>query len=153
IPLPLGEFVDLLDRGDLPADAVAITCDDGYANNLLIAKPVLDRFAVPATIFLATGSLGADEFWWDHLESIVCGPRSLPGIVKLHVGHSVIIVPMDGPKTDALMRIHCHLCDLEPVVRDAAIDGLAESLTPGHPFNRSRPLTEDEVRALATGTT
>src|SRR5262249_21720858 len=69
IPLPLGEFVDLLDRGDLPADAVAITCDDGYANNLLIAKPVLDRFAVPATIFLATGSLGADEFWWDRLES------------------------------------------------------------------------------------
>src|SRR5258707_784388 len=46
--------------------SVAITFDDGYADNLHEAARLLIRSDTPATFFLATGYLGgAREFWWD----------------------------------------------------------------------------------------
>jgi peptidoglycan/xylan/chitin deacetylase (PgdA/CDA1 family) len=72
-PLPLSELVRLSADGRAPPDAVALTIDDGYANNLLAAKPLLERAGVPATVFIATGMLGGSEFWWDEIARIVLG--------------------------------------------------------------------------------
>lgn len=70
--LPLLEFEALHRKGRLPHDAVAITFDDGYACNGLVAAPILAAYALPATIFLTTGAVAATtEFWWDDLERIV----------------------------------------------------------------------------------
>jgi len=45
-----------------------VTFDDGYANNLRFALPVLQEFRVPAIIFLVTGHIGTQKlFWWDRL--------------------------------------------------------------------------------------
>jgi peptidoglycan/xylan/chitin deacetylase (PgdA/CDA1 family) len=57
--------------------AIALTFDDGYACNAEVAAPILDRFAAPATIFLAKGGLaGSAEFWWDALEQIIACARA-----------------------------------------------------------------------------
>jgi peptidoglycan/xylan/chitin deacetylase (PgdA/CDA1 family) len=47
--------------------SVALTFDDGYANSLSVAAPILAEFGFPATVFLATDYLGTDLFWWDEL--------------------------------------------------------------------------------------
>jgi peptidoglycan/xylan/chitin deacetylase (PgdA/CDA1 family)/CelD/BcsL family acetyltransferase involved in cellulose biosynthesis len=48
--------------------AVAITFDDGYQDNYLNAFPVLQRYNLPATIFLTTGSLDSREpLWFEQL--------------------------------------------------------------------------------------
>jgi peptidoglycan/xylan/chitin deacetylase (PgdA/CDA1 family) len=72
ILLSLVEFGLLHRGGRLPAKAVAITFDDGYACNALAAAPLLAKHGAPATIFLATGWISSPkEFWWDALERII----------------------------------------------------------------------------------
>jgi len=59
--------------------AVAITFDDGYADNILEALPVLEELEVPATFFVSTGHIGTTkEFWWNQLELILLGERNFP---------------------------------------------------------------------------
>jgi len=54
---------------------VAITFDDGYADNLYEAKPQLVRRGIPATVFVSSGYCASGhEFWWDELERIVLRP-------------------------------------------------------------------------------
>jgi peptidoglycan/xylan/chitin deacetylase (PgdA/CDA1 family) len=70
--LSMDAFVARLRSGDLPHDAVALTFDDGYLDNLLRAKPILEAADIPATVFLTTGRIGTGkEFWWDELARMV----------------------------------------------------------------------------------
>ena len=67
-PLPLDNFVRDLRAGSLPANAVALTFDDGYVDNLLAAKPRLAAADVPATVYITTGFVGETAaLWWDEL--------------------------------------------------------------------------------------
>lgn len=61
--LPLTEAVARLQAGTLPSHAVCITFDDGYANNLQVAYPVLARYGLPATIFLSTSYVESGGFF------------------------------------------------------------------------------------------
>jgi peptidoglycan/xylan/chitin deacetylase (PgdA/CDA1 family) len=43
----------------------AFTFDDGYADNLTHALPVMERFNAPFTVYVATGmSTGTIDAWW-----------------------------------------------------------------------------------------
>jgi peptidoglycan/xylan/chitin deacetylase (PgdA/CDA1 family) len=55
--LALPEAVQRLRDDSLPKRALAITFDDGYADNYRIAVPILKRLELPATFFVATGFL------------------------------------------------------------------------------------------------
>ncbi len=44
-------------RRNFAAESLAITFDDGYADNCLLAQPVLESLGLPATIFVATAYL------------------------------------------------------------------------------------------------
>lgn len=64
-PVPLSLLVEgLRGRASLPARAVALTFDDGYRNNLRVAAPILRRYRVPATLFVATGLVGTSQWMW-----------------------------------------------------------------------------------------
>jgi peptidoglycan/xylan/chitin deacetylase (PgdA/CDA1 family) len=76
IPLPMDEFVSRLAQGTLPRLAVGVTFDDGYRDNLEMAKPLLSNADIPATVFLTTGSIGAEKlFWWDELAQLILSHR------------------------------------------------------------------------------
>lgn len=69
--LPLPEAVERLQAGTLPARAAAITFDDGYADNLTHALPVLQKHGLHATFFIATSYLNGGRMFNDTvIESI-----------------------------------------------------------------------------------
>lgn len=63
--MPLGKSVAMLSAGILPARSLAITFDDGYADNASIAYPLLRKHDCPATIFISTGYLNGGRMWND----------------------------------------------------------------------------------------
>lgn len=61
--LPLSEAVRRLRDGSLPPRAVSITFDDGYANNMDLAYPILQKYNAPATIFLSSAYIESGEMF------------------------------------------------------------------------------------------
>ena len=87
--MQLQQLTRALRNGDLPRRAVAITFDDGYANNLYHARPLLERFDAHATVFVTSGYVGEQrEFWWDELERLLLQPGTLPKTLRLTVNGS-----------------------------------------------------------------
>lgn len=73
--LPLAEAAALLAGGRLPAAAACITFDDGYANNLTVAAPILRRHGATATFFIASGFIDGGRMWND---SVIEAVRRAP---------------------------------------------------------------------------
>jgi peptidoglycan/xylan/chitin deacetylase (PgdA/CDA1 family) len=85
-PLPLAHFVRDLVAGTLSPNAVALTFDDGYVDNLVAGKPRLAAADIPATVFLATGYIDCPErFWWDELARLFLletGPQRFEIVIR-----------------------------------------------------------------------
>ncbi|MBL8765422.1 MAG: polysaccharide deacetylase family protein, partial [Phycisphaerae bacterium] len=86
--LSLADAVQRLRHGELPARALSITFDDGYADNHDVALPILQRYGLPATCFVATGFLDGGCMWNDRVIEAVrlCRHDTLPGIDDLLPG-------------------------------------------------------------------
>ncbi len=74
--LPLDLACQRLRDRSLPARALAITFDDGYADNHDIALPILRQHGLSATFFVATGFLDGGRMWNDTLVEAVRLTRS-----------------------------------------------------------------------------
>lgn len=61
----LGQAIALQEAGRLPHRALAITFDDGYADNAEVALPILQRQGLAATFFVATGFLDGGRMFND----------------------------------------------------------------------------------------
>lgn len=83
-PIRLRELTRMLCAGHVPRRAIVVTFDDGYADNLYNARPLLERYEIPATVFVTTGTMGG-EFWWDELFRILMSPEILPDSLRLTI--------------------------------------------------------------------
>jgi peptidoglycan/xylan/chitin deacetylase (PgdA/CDA1 family) len=90
-PTRLQQLTEALQDGIIPNRAVVITFDDGYADNLHQAMPLLERYEVPATVFIVAGQVGSShEFWWDELDRLLLQPGKLPPQLCLHFAGSEV---------------------------------------------------------------
>ncbi|MFC1877921.1 polysaccharide deacetylase family protein [Thermodesulfobacteriota bacterium] len=76
---------DVVDNWSNTNTDVAVTFDDGYADNLFEALPALETNDIPATIFLSTGMLDQDGFWIDRLARCLLGDHMYPDNVTLDI--------------------------------------------------------------------
>jgi peptidoglycan/xylan/chitin deacetylase (PgdA/CDA1 family) len=143
----LDDLVTSLEEGCVPKRGVVVTFDDGYGDNFANAKPLLEEFKVPATIFVASDSLDSPiEFWWDALERVVLQPESLPERLELHVEGRVHAWPTANvrERERAYMSVH-HL--LQPLRASERNPIMSEILT----WARVAPVDRPDYRPLTSG--
>lgn len=83
-PMTLSQLVKGLKDGASLPRSVAVTFDDGYSDNLYDARPLLEKYEVPATVFICTGYAGR-EFWWDELDRLVMSSSAQLDTLRLEV--------------------------------------------------------------------
>jgi peptidoglycan/xylan/chitin deacetylase (PgdA/CDA1 family) len=171
---PLAQLVASLERPTAPP-TVAITFDDGYADNLHQALPLLRRAEAPATFFLTSGMLGSThEFWWDELERLLLHERALPSKLEFPMGlRRHVIEPgkaaQASPDLRELVRstqpwnaapdtrLGCYylvwnsLRSLSESERDAALVEIRHQIDQPHaPRDTHRTMTRNEVLSLSS---
>ena len=135
-------------KGDLPDRSVVITFDDGYADNLHNAKPVLERYDVPATVFVTTGYVGQEkhEFWWDELDRIFLQPGVLPEKLSLNLNGSTYQWEMGEAAcySEEASKRHrrWRSWEEEPTSRHSLYNSLWKLLRPMNQSERQRVLHE-----------
>ena len=163
--LPLGEFARRQQEALLPARAVAITVDDGYACNATTAAPILEAHRADATFFVTTAPVAAGhEFWWDELQRIVLYSDS--DLLELTVGPRNVLFDLGKRSTDmeawppgsapssrrqqAYMELWHALRALDPTTQADALTQLrAQTGVSITPRDSHRPITPDEMQALS----
>ena len=168
-PLPLDDFVARLRADTLPADAVAVTFDDGYVDNLHHARPALAAAGVPATLFVASAMVGSPHrFWWDELTHSVLA-REAPVDIAVDLSGPVfglrfgVCEPNDHdlawrawhpPRTErerAYIAIWKRLKALAPKAQAETMAAFRTMLGDTGSCEADRAMTDQEVRAMASG--
>jgi len=63
--LTVSSFLDRARQGKISGDEVCVTFDDGFRDNYIYALPILKKYGVKATFFLATAAIGTERvFPW-----------------------------------------------------------------------------------------
>ena len=75
--MTLGDAANRLAHGSLPSRALVITFDDGYADNAVVALPILRQHGLPATFFVSTGFLDGGRMWNDSVIECLRGTSRL----------------------------------------------------------------------------
>jgi peptidoglycan/xylan/chitin deacetylase (PgdA/CDA1 family) len=90
-PVSLRDLNRGLQGRKIPRKGLVVSFDDGYADNLLNAKPILERSDIPASVFVAAGYAGSGrEYWWDELEQLLLLPGTLPPHLDVYVSGAQI---------------------------------------------------------------
>lgn len=107
--ISLPSMIDHIKAEGKMEPSIAITLDDGYADNFLNAKPLLEKYDLPASFFICTKHIGSKKaFWWDELATIVLTHPELPESIKLDFPDSKFIFELnDGSLlTEKISQIH-----------------------------------------------
>ena len=170
-PVSLQQLIAAKSDAELPPRPVCITFDDGYADNLHAAKPALESYGVPGTVFVTPGYMGMqDNLWWDELAKLILDPASRQEELdfSLHGRHYGYVFPTEprgldpnstwrawesapGPRQAAYLAIYGLLAPLSDDARESALQELRRHVAPYPGKQHHRCLTEDELRALASG--
>lgn len=144
--LPLADGIQGLRAGRLPPRAVAITFDDGYADNHDIVLPLLRRLGLHATFFIASGFLDGGRMWNDTvIEGVRHWRRRRLDLPELGIS--------DWPVTTVAERRRAVSGLIERIKHRGPLEreGLAQAVAAGARGPLASPMmTSAQVRALHT---
>ncbi len=124
--LPLPEAVRHLRAGTLPPRAACITFDDGYADNAQVALPILKRYAVPATFFIASAYLDGGRMWNDTvIEAVRRSSRAELDLTQ--IGFDCHPIGTVGQKRQAIASLITRLKYLPEQQRTAQVEYVVEA--------------------------
>ena len=164
-PISLLGMVDGLKRGVIHDRAIVVTFDDGYEDNYINARPILEKLNVPATIFVSSGYSSAKrEFWLDELERLIVVKDSLPDEISIELGgekHNWKVLTSGGSANidDKLWSPHDIYTDLcarfQSLSAEEIDEGIAQlrELTNdnGEARPENIPMSKEQLRSLSRG--
>ena len=101
--LPLSEAIERLNSRSLPPRALSVTFDDGYADNLEIAAPIMRTRGIRPTVFIATGYLDGGLMFND---AVIEGIRHAPERFDLaDLGFGVLELGDHAARRGAIARL------------------------------------------------
>jgi peptidoglycan/xylan/chitin deacetylase (PgdA/CDA1 family) len=146
-------LTDLLYKERLPPNPIAVTIDDGYANNYELCFPILNKYHFPATLFLTTGFIDRRLFLWtDWLEFIAA--NASPGDIEIELNHEVISFNLGNPvlRNIAVERLKSILKKMPLAKIKFFLDELQERLKVKYDWERIpeelQPLTWKQIREM-----
>ena len=132
----------------LQGAVIAITFDDGYRDNYQNAFPVLQRYGMPATIFLTTGGLDSgDPLWFEQLAHALKTSRREYLDLEIDLPRRFWLRTREE-RLDANGRIFSLLRSMSDVKRKNLLAGIFLTLDVDHSERRNQMLTWDQVRLL-----
>lgn len=130
----------------LPPRAVMVTFDDAYQDFANDAWPIMQRYGIPATVFVATAFPDQPErvFWWDRLQ-LALSRTTQTTLTQSPWGQ----LPLDttAQRTTAYKRLRDHVKTLPHQEAMALVDRLYRAL--GSPPVTNDVLGWDALRRLA----
>lgn len=115
-----------------PRACIALTFDDGWRDNADVAAPLLEHYALPASIFVTTGLLGRPRgFWWEVIGEGLWARHS-PERIRQALGDAGLPLPPMPPQhpdhaySEALLAYLATLRKADPM----AVNAVAEALYP-----------------------
>jgi peptidoglycan/xylan/chitin deacetylase (PgdA/CDA1 family) len=143
--IPLSEAIDCITREALPARALAITFDDGYADNCTVALPILERLRIPATFFVAAGYLDGGRMFNDTIiESVRRFDGDVLDLTRLGLGLHRTATRLCRRRT--IENLIACVKYLDPQERDEKVLAIAHSATVALPDDLM--LSSAQLRAL-----
>lgn len=107
--IPVQQLASDLYQKSVVNKTVCLTFDDGYADNYLQAKPLLEKYKTPATFFIPTEYPGQQAlFWWDELENIFLGYPELPARLSLSIRGSIFELVLGEDNILSKEQLHQH---------------------------------------------
>jgi peptidoglycan/xylan/chitin deacetylase (PgdA/CDA1 family) len=140
--LRLRDLPGLVTRDSLPRRGYVVTLDDGYADNLYGAKPLLEKYDTPATVFAASAyAPGGREYWWDVVDRLLttAAAKGIP----LQVGKERIDATKGGALHVRLLKSSCE--EVDTVV--AELVAQVGVVTPTEP--EGLPMTAAQLHELS----
>ena len=144
----MSELAEQLEAGRTPeVGTVCITFDDGYLDTLTTAAPILDRYRLPATLFLPTAYIDRAENQWADVLHVQFTQRSAD---RLSLPALKVDADLSRPAELASARcaIHIHLLQAEYAQRSALLQEVARQLKPGGAAMPRLTMNWNEVREL-----
>jgi peptidoglycan/xylan/chitin deacetylase (PgdA/CDA1 family) len=145
-PMPLAAGVEGLRQGSIPPRAVAVTFDDGYADNATVALPILQKHGIAATFFIAAGFLNGGRMWND---SVIEAVRRATGdtLDTGPIGLGRLPLTGTGQRGAAASTILSAIKHRPPEQRVALVTDLCASVRAVLPDDLM--MTSDQVRVLS----
>lgn len=135
-------------------NTVAVTFDGGYSDTLYTAKEVLERFEIPATVFVpSVHLLERTRFWWDVLEDILIAGNPQDGLT-LEVDDEPLYRPLmtQYDRFRAFDDLYVLLSERAPSEQRMIIAQITHSLDgPGEEPDNHATLSGEELKRLEEG--
>jgi peptidoglycan/xylan/chitin deacetylase (PgdA/CDA1 family) len=146
LPVSLDEVLADLRCRTMPDESrVLVTFDDAALDTRALACPILKHHDIPATLFVPTGLVGRQGFWWNQVHLLAAAAAGRGIDLAAWLEQAGVCIPQEDRWTEGLWR---PLRFLDEHRREELLEAAAQWLAVDLRFSGPGAMTWEELAAL-----